>query len=139
MKTLTRFGRLLGSAGVALCAVVAASGAGIPIAPLERATPVEFEREVMPFLRDNCLACHSQTTNKGGLNLETPELMLKGGDSGPAIAAGNGGESLALQAAAHQDADLKMPPRDNKAKAKNLTSEQLALLKLWIDQGAKPS
>jgi hypothetical protein len=32
-----------------------------------------------------------------------------------------------------------MPPRDNKAKAKNLTPEQLGLLKLWIDQGAKPS
>ena len=116
-----------------------AKAAPIPIAPLERATPVDFEREVVPFLRDNCFACHCQTTAKGGLNLETPELMRKGGDTGPAIVAGQGADSLALQAAAHLDDDLKMPPRDNKAKARDLTPEQLALLKLWIDQGAKPS
>ena len=29
-----------------------------------------------------------------------------------------------------------MPPEDNDVGAKRLTSEQLGLLKLWIDQGA---
>ena len=113
--------------------------APLEIAPLTRTTPVDFEREVVTFLRDNCFSCHCKTTTKGGLNMETPELMLKGGDTGPALKPGHGAESLLLQAAAHQDDDLKMPPRDNKAKAKNLTPPQLALLKLWIDQGAKPS
>ncbi len=122
-----------------IASIAAATAAPIPIAALERATPVDFERDLMPFMRDNCLACHCQTTTKGGLNLETPELMLKGGDTGPAIVAGKGADSLALQAAAHLDDDLKMPPRDNKAKAHDLTPDQLALLKLWIDQGAKPS
>ena len=119
-----------------LCEVAAAP---IEIAPLTRTTPVDFEREVAPFLRDNCFSCHCKTTTKGGLNMETPELMLKGGDTGPALKQGHGAESLLLQAAAHQDDDLKMPPRDNKAKAKNLTPPQLALLRLWIDQGAKAS
>jgi len=111
----------------------------IPIAEIQRNTPVDFDGEVRPFLSDNCLSCHCQSTTKGGLNLETPELMLKGGDSGPAIAPQKGSESLILQAAAHLDDDLTMPPRDNKSKAKNLTPEQLGLLKLWIDQGAKAS
>src|SRR5689334_15314794 len=131
--------KAFGTVGVILFCAVVACAAGIPIAPLERSTPVDFEREVLPFLRDNSLACHCQTTRKGGLNLETPELMLKGGDTGPAIVPEKSGESLALQAAAHQDDDLKMPPRDNKAKAKDLTPAQLALFKLWIDQGAKCS
>jgi WD40 repeat protein len=113
--------------------------APLEIAPLARATPVDFEREIVPFLRDNCLSCHCKTTTKGGLNMETPELMLKGGDTGPGVKPGHGADSLVLQAAAHQDDDLKMPPRDNKAKAKNLTPQQLALLRLWMDQGAKPS
>jgi WD40 repeat protein len=119
--------------------VAFAAKAPISIAETKRTTPVDFDREVRPFLSDNCLSCHCQTTTKGGLNLETPELMLKGGDSGAAIVPQKGGESLILQAAAHLDDDLAMPPRDNKAKAKNLTPEQLGLLKLWIDQGAKAS
>ncbi len=113
------------------------TAAPIEIAPLSRTTPVDFAKEVEPFLRDNCLSCHCKTTTKGGLNMETPELMIKGGDTGPGIKPGKGAESLLLQAAAHQDDDLKMPPRDNKAKAKNLTPQQLAVFRLWIDQGAK--
>jgi len=121
----------------AVCTAAAAPKSPIPIADVKRAEPVNFERDVLPFLSDNCLACHCNTTTKGGLNLETRELMLKGGDTGPAIVPLKPGDSLALQAAAHLDDDLAMPPRDNKAKAKNLTPEQLGLLKLWIDQGAK--
>jgi WD40 repeat protein len=119
--------------------IALAAKAPIPITDPNRATPVDFDQEIRPFLSDNCLSCHCQTTTKGGLNLETPDLMLKGGDSGPAIEPKKGRDSLIVQAAAHQDDDLIMPPRDNKAKAKNLTSEQLGLLKLWIDQGAKAS
>ncbi len=124
---------------VSALAVRAADKNPLVIAEVQRAEPVNYEREVLPFLSDNCLACHSKTTAKGGLNLETRELMLKGGENGAAIVPGRASESLALQAAAHLDADLAMPPRDNKAKAKDLTPEQLGLLKLWIDQGAKIS
>lgn len=135
MKTFVRFTLTLLLTG----SVVFAAKAPIAVAEVNRATPVDFDRDIRPFLSDNCLSCHCQTTTKGGLNLETPELMLKGGDSGAAIVPQKGGDSLMLQAAAHEDDDLVMPPRDNKSKAKNLTSEQLGLLKLWIDQGAKAS
>ena len=50
----------------------AADKAPLTIAEVQRAEPVNFDREVVPFLSDNCLACHCQTTRKGGLNLETP-------------------------------------------------------------------
>jgi WD40 repeat protein len=137
MKPLLLLSLLAASA--AMTGKLAAAGAPLPIAPLTRATPVDFEEEVMPFLRDNCVSCHCKTTTKGALNLETPELIIKGGDTGPGLTPGKSADSLLLQAAAHLDEDLKMPPRDNKAKAKNLNPNQLALLKLWIDQGAKPS
>ena len=108
--------------------IALAAKAPIPIADANRTTPVDFDRDIRPFLSDNCLSCHCQTTTKGGLNLETPELMLKGGDSGAAIEPKKATDSLLLQAAAHLDDDLIMPPRDNKSKAKNLTPEQLGLL-----------
>src|SRR4030095_14775939 len=132
----------------ALCVACAASGADeakpapkqdvrLPVAELKRESAVDFEKEILPFLKNNCLACHNTTKAKGGLNLETPQLMRKGGDTGPAAVPGKSTESLAFKAAAHLDSELIMPPKDNKANASNLASNQLALLKLWIDQGAK--
>ena len=115
----------------------AASQGPLPVAPLTRSDEVDFTKEVHRFLNDNCLACHCKTTSKGGLNLETRELMLQGGDSGPALVPGQSSKSLLFSAALHSDPDTSMPPRDNKAKAKNLNPQQLALLKLWIEQGAK--
>ena len=114
-----------------------AKSSGLPIAELKRETPVDFEKEVLPFLKNNCLACHNTTKAKAGLNLETPQLMLKGGDTGPALVPGQSTNSLVFKAAAHRDAESIMPPKDNKANASNLTPAQLALLQLWIDQGAK--
>jgi cytochrome c len=55
----------------------------LPIADMKRAEPVDFEKEVLPILKNNCLACHNQTKAKAGLILETPQSILKGGDSGP--------------------------------------------------------
>lgn len=123
-------GSLLGMAALSHAAEA------IPISAVARATPVDFEEEVYPFLKDNCIACHNKTTTKAGLNMETPDLMLKGGDSGPSIVRGDGTGSLLIEAAAHTG-DSPMPPKSNKVGAVNLTSEQIGLLKLWIDQGAK--
>ena len=83
--------------------------AGIAVAELKRETPVDFEKEILPIFKSSCLACHNQTKAKGGLNLETPQLMLKGGDTGPAAVAGKSTESLIFKAATHVDPEL-MPP-----------------------------
>jgi WD40 repeat protein len=108
----------------------------IPIAPLGRTTPVDFESEILPFLRVSCVACHSRTTAKSGLVLETPQTILQGSEDGAVIIPGKSAESRLLDLAAHADKPI-MPPRDNKASAPDLTPAQLALLKLWIDQGAR--
>src|SRR6267142_6891050 len=112
--------------------------AGISIAPIVHPAPVDFQKEVLPILASNCLACHNKTKAKAGLILETPVDMLKGGDTGPAIVPKKGAESLLLLAAAHQG-ELSMPPKDNKVAAVDLTPQQLGLIKLWIDQGATGS
>ena len=54
----------------------------------------EFYQDVYPFLKANCISCHNKTTTKAGLNMETPELMIQGGDSGPSIVPGKSAESL---------------------------------------------
>ena len=108
----------------------------IAIAQVQHQGDVDFEKEVLPIFRRNCLACHSATEAESDLVLESPQTILKGGSEGPAAVAGNGAESLLLKLAARQK-EPHMPPPDNDVKAKPLTPEELGLIKLWIDQGAK--
>ncbi len=116
----------------------AAYAAPIPVANVQRGEPVVFEKDILPILQKNCLACHSLTEKHGDLVLESPQGILKGGDTGPAAIPGKGAESLILKVAAHQSEPV-MPPEGNEVAAKPLTSQELGLLKLWIDQGARGS
>ncbi|HEY2414822.1 MAG TPA: c-type cytochrome domain-containing protein [Pirellulaceae bacterium] len=113
-----------------------AIAAPIEIAEIKRDTEVDFEKEILPVFRRNCLACHSATEAQGDLVLESPQMILKGGGEGPAVVAGKSGESRLLRLASQQKEPL-MPPPDNDVKAKPLTPQELGLIKLWIDQGAK--
>ena len=123
--------------GAALNAADAPAAKSIPIAKIKHSGPVDFEREVLPILKNNCLACHNQTKPKGGLVLETPQTILKGGDTGAAVVPKKPTEGLLLKAASHRDPELIMPPADNKVAAMPLKPEELGLVQLWIEQGAK--
>ncbi|MEY3458304.1 MAG: hypothetical protein RL215_1461, partial [Planctomycetota bacterium] len=121
-----------------LPAAAASPGPPITIDNPQRSDAVSFEQEILPVFRRNCLACHSAVERQGGLILESPATILKGGDSGPAAVPGKGLESLLLKLAAHQTEPV-MPPEGNDVAAANLTPAQLGLIKLWIDQGARGS
>ena len=102
------------------------------------AADLDFYKDVYPFLKANCISCHNKTTTKADLNMETPALMIKGGENGPSIVPGKSMQSLVVQASLHQH-DMEMPPGNNKSGAVNLTPAEIAILKQWIDQGAKDS
>ena len=99
---------------------------------------LDFYHDVFPFLKKNCVSCHNKTTTKAALNMETPKLMIEGGDTGPSIIPGKSDESLLVEACLHLY-DLEMPPKNNKSGAVDLTPAEIAILKTWIDQGAKDS
>src|SRR5262245_42124970 len=42
---------------------------------------VSYVKDVKPFLSKYCLECHSGAQRRGGLNLETYQAMMKGGQS----------------------------------------------------------
>ena len=124
---------------VAACLVCAGSAGAdepIPIATLEREKPVHFQDEVLPILKAKCLACHNRGAAKGDVILETPDSIRAGIDGEPIVVPGNGEESLLLKVSAHLEEPF-MPPGKNKVGATPLTSEELGLLKLWIDEGAE--
>ena len=108
----------------------------IEITVIKRRDKVDFEKEILPILRRNCLACHNATDAESDLIVETPAALLTGGFDGPAVVAGKGSESLIIKLASRTQ-ESYMPPADNDVGAKNLTPKELGLIKLWIDQGAK--
>ena len=110
---------------------------GISTAPAVRAEK-DYFRDVYPFLRSNCVACHNKTTTKAGLNMETPQLLRKGGESGPAVIPGKGAESPLVRFAQHLEEEV-MPPKNNKSGAVDLTAAQIEVLMTWINEGAKDS
>lgn len=132
--------RLFAFAAISLVALASPLLAQKPIAIAEvkRDTTVDFEKEVLPILKKHCIACHNSATKEGKLVLETPQAILKGGESGPAVEAKNSAGSMLLQVAARQSEPF-MPPPDNKVNAKPLSPQELGIIKLWIDQGATGS
>ena len=78
-----------------------------------------------------CYKCHSvEGKIKGQLRLDTRAGWVKGGETGPAIVAGDPDHSLMIQAVRHTKQDLEMPP-DSK-----LPEAEVATLVEWVKRGA---
>ncbi len=123
---------------IALLLVTLTGAAPTPIAvktPTDRKEPVSFAKEVADILASKCVGCHSDALAENKLNLEDVAKMLKGGKRGAALVPGKADQSLLFQMSAHR-VEPVMPPKDKKD-SKPLTPEELGLLKLWIDAGAK--
>ena len=95
---------------------------------------VDFSRDVLPILSENCLLCHGPDTKtrKADLRLDVKESALRSKE--PVIVAGKSGESELIRRIESEDPEEVMPPP--KAGHK-LTDQQKETLKRWIDQGAK--
>jgi Protein of unknown function (DUF1549)/Protein of unknown function (DUF1553)/Planctomycete cytochrome C len=94
---------------------------------------VDFQRQVQPILAESCLECHSQDKRKGGLSLATYDDILEGGKDGAVVRPGNSGNSLLVHRVTGEIAPQM--PKDEAP----LTSAEVALIRLWIDQGARPT
>ena len=109
--------------------LVAALGRGAIAAPA-----VDYLSEIQPILRQNCVKCHGPDDQNAELRLDTAAALLTGGNGGPAIAPGDSGKSLLIAAISGSGKALRMPPEEE---APKLSDEQIALLRRWVDEGAK--
>ena len=81
--------------------------------------------KVRQILDVNCVKCHGVLEQKGGLELDTPEMVIKGGEDGAVVKPGKPEES-ALFTSLEKGADPHMPPK------KQLTDPERAAVKEWI-------
>ncbi len=97
------------------------------------AEPVDFARDIRPILAAHCVECHGPETQESSLRLDAGVGLLAGGNSGPAVVAGDSGESILLKAIRGMDESVsKMPPE-----GPALSADEIALIAKWVDDGAK--
>jgi len=122
----------LRSLTVAIVALLSSSsGAGNKKEAVEPEEPPTFARDVMPALGRYCEGCHGDSEQHGGLRLDNYDNLMRGGDSGPAVVAGDAGKSLLLAKIDHRDKPF-MPPR------KWLPTKIRARIRAWVVAGAEP-
>jgi uncharacterized membrane protein len=102
-----------------------------PVADIPSA--VVYTAMVQPLLHDNCYGCHSSSRVRGGLRLDAPDWILRGGKDGPVIVAGQAAASLLVKRIELPlDNDHHMAPKDKG----QLSPVEIRLLRWWIDKGA---
>lgn len=92
-----------------------------------------FQHVILPVLTGKCNKCHSEEKSKGDLRMDTYEMAMKGGENGKNFVAGNLEESLSIARIMLPDSDDEHMPPEGKDQ---LTPEEIALLKWWVQQGA---
>jgi hypothetical protein len=101
---------------------------------------VTYAADIQPIFEKSCYPCHSAKNPKpkGKLKLDTLDDVLKGGEDGPALVAGDSAKSAMVAMISHAgDPDDYMPPPKNRDHIQQLTKDQIGLIRAWIDQGAK--
>ncbi len=95
-----------------------------------------YIRHINPILDSNCVSCHGTSKVNGKLRLDTYEELMKGGEEGPAVVAGQPDKSLLLQRVTLPADHAKFMPAEGKPPLK---TEEIALIRAWIQQGASPT
>jgi len=107
---------------VGLCTVAIGSEPPSPSSPT-------YEGEIRPILKTMCFHCHGEEeTHQGGLDVRLVRLMQQGGESGPAIVAGDASSSLLWKRIESDE----MPEG-----RKKLSASQKEVIRNWIQAGAQ--
>src|SRR5437870_3435019 len=112
----------------AVVVILWSSVLGSPLAAQTPAT-VDFGRDVLPILRQNCFGCHGQAQQMNGLRLDRRSSVFKSGLR--RVVPGSSENSFLYHRLIGTEFGLQMPPTGA------LRSEQVNTINAWIDQGAE--
>jgi mono/diheme cytochrome c family protein len=124
--------------GIALSAVIASQAADPDIkklpAPAAK-TGLTYDADIKPIFEKSCFKCHGPEKQKAKLRVDSLAAVKKGGEDGDVLSVGKSEKSRLVHSVARiLDEDENMPPE---GKGDPLTKDQVALIRAWIDQGAK--
>jgi hypothetical protein len=98
---------------------------------------VSFRDDVQPILRSNCIECHIPPNGEGylktGLSMATYGDLMRGSIYEPVIVPGDSRHSiLNMLVEGRADSSMKMPHG-----RKPLKAEEIKILRVWVEQGAR--
>ena len=96
---------------------------------LQAQTPgkVDFGRDVLPILRQNCMGCHGSAQQISGMRLDRRSAVL----NRKGVVPGSSDNSFLFHRISGNGYGMQMPPTGP------LRAEQIEVIKTWIDQGAE--
>jgi WD40 repeat protein len=102
--------------------------------PAAAVAEVSYFKQVLPIFRaKNCTGCHQPAKRGGDYEMTSFDALLKGGESGEAaVVPGQPDKSQLLSQITPRDGKADMP-KDGPP----LTEAEVALVRKWIEQGAK--
>jgi uncharacterized membrane protein len=87
---------------------------------------------IEPILKEKCYSCHAASKQKGGLRLDNPDWVVKGGKNGAVLKPGNAlGSELYHRVILDPIEEKHMPPKGKP----QVTEKERILLEWWIAQG----
>jgi uncharacterized membrane protein/mono/diheme cytochrome c family protein len=92
-----------------------------------------YAKHIHPILDANCVGCHGAGMTKGGLRLDSYELLMKGGQDGPVIVAGRPEKSVLLERVTLPADHKGVMPAEGKPP---LRAEEIAWIRAWVLDGA---
>ncbi len=91
-----------------------------------------YNNLVAPIFEYKCVACHNNEVMRGGLNMSSPDSLLKGSQGDPIIVDGNAEDSELFKRITLSQRNIKfMPPTQNP-----LTYDEIKVVEWWINTGA---
>ncbi len=127
-----------------LAAALALGTAFTSTSQAQDAGKVDFEKQILPILKESCFKCHEKEHEedgkvkkpKGKLRLDGAAVIMKGGGEYPyeSVIAGKPDASWLVKTITLPDSDdLAMPPE---GKGDRITAANVDLIKKWITEGA---
>jgi len=108
----------------------------IPTVDLKRKEPLEYSKDIEPIFENKCFVCHSGSIVESKFDMSTYAGVMKGGKRHAAgskvVVPGKSAESHLFLYCSRQKKPI-MPPKSEEP----LNSQEVSLIKLWIDGGAK--
>jgi ankyrin repeat protein len=109
-----------------------------PVQSPKTGQKIEFTQQIKPLLERSCAGCHSGEKPRGLFRVDGRDAILKGGASGAAaLVPGHSNKSPLLDYVSGKVPESEMPPRAVRERFPALTTDEVALLRAWIDQGAE--